>query len=70
MGVEPKNTAVGGVLATERTKVESWRLHVLVAAGYPVALAELLAASEADLHQCEQILRRGCSPTVAVKILL
>ena len=70
MGVEPKDTAVGVVLSTERTKVERWRLHVLVTAGYPIALAEKLAASEVDLHLCERILRRGCSPTVAVEILL
>ena len=34
----------------ERSKVESWRLHVLIEAGYPLPLAERLAASEADLH--------------------
>ena len=36
---------------SERSKVESWRLHVLIEAGYPLSLAERLAASEADLHQ-------------------
>ena len=25
---------------TEREKVESWRLHVLIEAGYPLTLAE------------------------------
>ena len=70
MRVKPKDIVVGEVPAGERAKVESWRLHVLVMAGYPVALAEQLAASEADLHQCEDIVRRGCSPSVAVEILL
>ena len=28
----------------ERSKVESWRLHVLIEAGYPLPLAERLAA--------------------------
>ena len=36
----------------EQAKVESWRLHVLIEAGYPLALAEKLAASAADLHLC------------------
>ena len=41
---------------SERAKVESWRLHVLIEAGYPLPLAERLAASEADLHQAAEIL--------------
>ena len=28
----------------ERAKVESWRLHVLIEAGYPLPLAERIAA--------------------------
>ena len=51
-------------------KVESWRLHVLIGAGYPLMLAEQLAVSDADLHTCEEILRRGCNPTTAAAILL
>ena len=35
----------------EPAKVESWRLHVLLEAGYPVHLAERLAGSEVDLHE-------------------
>jgi hypothetical protein len=31
---------------SEREKVESWRLHVLIEAGYPLPLAEKLAHSE------------------------
>src|SRR5437879_6208582 len=31
-------------------EVESWRLHVLIEAGYPLPLAERLAGSQADLH--------------------
>ena len=34
----------------EPAKVESWRLHILLEGGYPVHLAERLAASEVDLH--------------------
>jgi len=55
----------------ERAKVESWRLHVLVEAGYPLPLAERLAQSGADLHEAvELIARRGCAPDVAAQILL
>ena len=57
---------------SEREKVESWRLHVLVEAGYPLSLAEKLAHSEADLHRaaCEldpPVLPRAhdCGPTMA-----
>jgi hypothetical protein len=55
----------------ERGKVESWRLHVLMEAGYPLPLAERIARSEADLHLAvELVSRRGCSPDVAAQILL
>ncbi len=55
---------------SERSKVESWRLHVLMEAGYAVALAERLAGSEADLHQAVDLVARGCTPDVAASILL
>jgi hypothetical protein len=55
----------------ERNKVESWRLHVLVEAGYPLPLAERIAQSEADLHEAVELVgRRGCSTEVAAQILL
>ena len=54
----------------ERSKVESWRLHVLIEAGYPLGLAERLAASEADLHRAVELVVQGCSPQTAAEILL
>jgi hypothetical protein len=54
----------------ERAKVESWRLHVLIEAGYPLPLAERLAASEADLHVCVDMVSSGCDPVTAAEILL
>jgi hypothetical protein len=55
----------------ERGKVESWRLHVLMEAGFPLPLAERIAQSEADLHEAVELVdRRGCSPEVAAQILL
>jgi hypothetical protein len=55
---------------SERAKVESWRLHVLIEAGYPLPLAERLAASEADLHQAVELVRIGCAPETAAEILI
>ncbi len=55
----------------ERAKVESWRLHVLIAAHYPLPLAERIAQSHADLHEAvDLVTRRGCRPEVAAEILL
>ncbi len=55
---------------TEKSKVEGWRLHVLIQAGYPLTLAEKLAGSEADLHRAVDLVSRGCDPPVAAAILL
>ena len=55
---------------TERSKVESWRLHVLIEAGYPLILAERLAASEADLHVAVELVGNGCAHETAAEILL
>ena len=54
----------------EQSKVESWRLHVLIEAGFPLPLAERLAASDADLHTCVELVKQGCRPVVAAEILL
>jgi len=54
----------------ERVKVESWRLHVLVEAGYPIPLAERVAHSNADLHQAVALVRAGCAPDLAAEIIL
>ncbi len=54
----------------ERVKVETWRLHVLMEAGYPVPLAERVAGSNADLHQAVALVRSGCAPDVAAEILI
>lgn len=54
----------------EPSKVESWRLHVLIEAGFPLPLAERLAASDADLHTCTELVAQGCDPVTAANILL
>ena len=56
---------------TERAKVQSWRLHVLIEAGYPLPLAEKIAAAlDADLHEAVELVHQGCDPRVAAEILL
>ncbi len=55
---------------SERAKVESWRLHVLIEAGYPLPLAERIAGSEADLHRAVELIGQGCSFETAAEILL
>ena len=55
---------------SDRAKVESWRLHVLMEAGYPLHLAERLAGSEADLHRAVELVGAGCTPETAAEILL
>ena len=55
---------------SEREKVESWRLHVLIEAGYPLPLAEKIAHSEADLHLAVDLVAGGCTHDVAAAILL
>ena len=55
---------------SERLKVESWRLHVLIEAGYPLPLAERVAHSSADLHQAVELVKAGCLPELATEILL
>lgn len=57
-------------IESERSKVESWRLHVLIQAGYPLPVAERLAGSDADLHRAVELVDQGCSPDLAASILL
>jgi hypothetical protein len=51
-------------------QVVSWRLHVLVEAGYPLPVAEAIAKGSADLHVAVDLLGRGCSPELAERILV
>jgi hypothetical protein len=64
-------TEIADAEPDERSKVESWRLHVLIEAGYPLTLAERLAVCEqADLHQAVELVRLGCTHETAAEILL
>ena len=48
-----------------------WRLQVLADAGYgPALAAELADSDDVDLHAAVRLLRRGCPPELAARILL
>jgi hypothetical protein len=54
----------------EANAVATWRLDVLLEAGYEPALAELVAASDADLHLAVSLVDQGCPPRLAAEIVL
>ena len=55
----------------EDQRVRTWRLDVLFAAGYDFALAtEIACRNDVDLHQAVELVRRGCPPALAARILL
>jgi hypothetical protein len=65
-----ETTEIIETVDTEQSKVESWRLHVLIEAGYPLPLAERLAGSGADLHVAVELVHSGCAAETAAQILL
>jgi hypothetical protein len=51
-------------------EVFDWRRRQLLAAGFPPALARRLAPDASyDLHALIELVERGCSPELAVRIL-
>lgn len=55
---------------TEREQVAQWRELELLRAGYPLENAIVLARlAGVDLHQACELLARGCSAELAMKIL-
>ena len=56
---------------TEQDKIERWRAAELERAGYePTAAALLASRGDVDLHAAIDLLRNGCTPDLALKILL
>lgn len=63
--------AVDDVLETELERVERWRADLLVRSGYDAMDAAALAARlDVDLHTAIDLLQSGCSPELALQILL
>lgn len=55
----------------EAHEILHWRFDQLVRAGYPPESATVLASHvEIDLHEATALLRRGCHPATAMRILL
>lgn len=58
------------IVSADTDSVVRWRLEVLLGAGYPLELAEKLAAArDVDLHQAVE-LAGVCTPETAAEILL
>ena len=64
-------TAAEMVYESELTQVERWRIDELERAGYdPKAAMTLAARHDVDLHRAVDLLHKGCSPELALQILL
>lgn len=56
---------------TELLRIEHWRTEELERAGYSRRAAGRLAARhDVDLHRAVELVRRGCDPELALRILL
>ena len=56
---------------TEGEKVQRWRVEALERAGYePTAAAVLAVRTDIDLHAATELVERGCTPELALRILL
>lgn len=63
--------AVQEIVETEQERVERWRADELMRAGFDAASALTLAARfDIDLHRATELVDRGCSPELALQILL
>jgi len=61
----------GSERSTEVERVEAMRLSRALAVGLPFVLAERFAVTPtADLHRLEALVREGCRPITAARILL
>ena len=64
-------TAETNVRPTEQELVEQWRAEELERAGYPAqAAAELAQRTDVDLHRAAALIQQGCTPELALQILL
>ncbi len=56
---------------TEMERIERWRAEELERAGYePRVAGKLAVRHDVDLHLAVDLLGRGCSPDLALRILL
>jgi hypothetical protein len=63
--------AVEEIIETELERVERWRTEELIRAGYdPDAAVQLAVHHDVDLRRAAWLLEHGCSPDLALQILL
>jgi hypothetical protein len=63
--------AVEEIVETELERVERWRADELMRAGFdPSSATELAARLDIDLHAATELVDRGCTPELALQILL
>ena len=63
--------AVQDIVETELERVERWRADELMRAGFDPATAIAVATRlDIDLHRATELVDRGCSPELALQILL
>ena len=59
------------IIESEEERVVDWREEELLRAGYPpVAARRLARRHDIDLHKAVDLLRAGCDPKLAARILL
>ena len=63
-------TATGEWRTDEERRVFTWRLSCFLDLGLGAIDAEILASSRVAWHELEQLIRGGCPPMTAEKILL
>jgi hypothetical protein len=69
METETEVVAVRGM--TDEELIFAWRYEQLQRVGFDAELAlDLAVCSEVDLHDATELVRRGCAPTLAARILL
>lgn len=63
-------TAAHEIIETELDRVERWRTAELMRVGFAGDDAVVLAGRmDVDLHEAIELVRRGCPPELAVRIL-
>jgi hypothetical protein len=64
-------SAAETIIQDETQRIERWRVEELERAGYSSDQALALGARhDVDLHLAADLIRKGCSPDLAVRILL
>jgi hypothetical protein len=64
-------SAVETYIETESERVERWRTAELIRVGFDPDIAAVMAIEPGiDLHAATDLIKRGCPPDIAARILL